>query len=435
VKTEITVREYARLTTEVVATPSLDRAQISVTAFDWLCQLSESFSKSGAALVHTEGRRWLCLDNYVGVIETPCGTCIEILPKHVEGENCARKSRQLLCSMIGEALHLPRREAGVANLELFDAPLSEWVIAQFLEKLDHLVKRGVRFDYCRVEEEQCFLRGQLDIVRQLRQPPGRQHHFHIRHDLFLADRPENRLLKSALERVCASTRRPDNWRLAHELRSLFIEVPVSKDIRADFMRWRQDRLMAHYQPIKPWCELILYRHMPWSVAGQWRGISLLFPMEKLFERYVAASLSRALLTTAKLTEQAARLFLCDHDGGRMFQLQPDLLIEDRGMRWVLDTKWKRIDSQNRTDKYSLSQADFYQLFAYGQKYLQGRGELVLIYPRRAAFQDPLPVFEFNESLRLWVLPFDLERRELIGVTHPGLPLRGASVITGMAGVA
>ena len=193
--------------------------------------------------------------------------------------------------------------------------------------------------------------------------------------------------------------------------------------------------MVHYQPIKPWCELILYRHMPWSVAGQWRGISLLFPMEKLFERYVAASLSRALLPTAKLTEQAARLFLCDHDGGRMFQLQPDLLIEDRGMRWVLDTKWKRIDSQNRTDKYSLSQADFYQLFAYGQKYLQGRGELVLIYPRRAAFHDPLPVFEFNESLRLWVLPFDLERRELIGVAHPGLPLRGASVITGMAGIA
>ena len=209
-KIAITVREYARLTTEAVATPSLDRAQISVTAFDWLCQLSELFSKSGAALVHTEGRRWLCLDNYVGVIETPCGTCIEILPKHVEGENCARKSRQLLCSMIGEALHLPRREAGVANLELFDAPLSEWVIAQFLEKLDHLVKRGVRFDYCRVEEEQRFLRGQLDIVRQLRQPPGRQHHFHIRHDLFLADRPENRLLKSALERVCASTRQPDS---------------------------------------------------------------------------------------------------------------------------------------------------------------------------------------------------------------------------------
>ncbi|MEX6738924.1 hypothetical protein AB2C69_32195, partial [Pseudomonas aeruginosa] len=32
----ITIREYARLTTEAVM-PSLDEAQISNSAFDWLC--------------------------------------------------------------------------------------------------------------------------------------------------------------------------------------------------------------------------------------------------------------------------------------------------------------------------------------------------------------------------------------------------------------
>ncbi len=75
--------------------------------------------------------------------------------------------------------------------------------------------------------------------------------------------------------------------------------------------------------------------------------------------------------------------------------------------WVLDTKWKRLDSELGSKNYGLSQADFYQLFAYGQKYLGRQGDLVLIYPKRGAFQEALPVFEFSEGLRLWVVPFDL----------------------------
>jgi len=41
----------------------------------------ERLRKAGAGLVQLEGRRWLRLDNYVGVIEAPDGTRIEILPK------------------------------------------------------------------------------------------------------------------------------------------------------------------------------------------------------------------------------------------------------------------------------------------------------------------------------------------------------------------
>lgn len=421
----ITVREYARLTTDAVE-PSLDRAQISASAFDYLCKLNGSLSKAGATLVHVEDRHWLCLDNYVGVLETPCGTRIEILPKHVETGDCILESRRLLCRMIQSAMELPTREVGTADLQLFDAPLSEWVMQKFLLALDHLVKRGVRFDYRRIEEETRFLRGQLDLVKQMRQPPGRQHHFQIRHDVFLPDRPENRLLKLALDHVCKTTQHPANWRLAHELRCLFIEVPASANIDEDFRQWRRDRLMAHYEPVKPWCELILNRQMPLAVVGDWKGISFLFPMEKLFESFVAAALRRALLPNSKLTLQAASRYLCRHDGGNIFQLKPDLLIRQGERQWVLDTKWKRLDSQSRSKNYDLSQTDFYQLFAYGQKYLNGVGDLVLIYPQRASFMQPLPVFEFSDQLRLWVLPFDLDGCRLIGTERAELPLHTAN---------
>lgn len=426
-KTSVTVREYARLTTDTVVAPSLDCAQVSSSAFEWLCNLNSSFSKSGASLVYLENRRWLKLDNYVGVMETPCGTRLEILPKHFEENDCVIRSRDLLRRMIQAALDLPARQVGQADLQLFDAPLSEWVIRQFLRALDHLLKRGIRFDYQRVEEEQVYLRGRLDVVKQTRQPPGRRHYFRICHDIFQADIPENRLLKLALDIVCKATQEPGNWRLGHELRNLLFEIPASANVSSDFQQWRDDRLLALYQDIKPWCELVLRKQMPLAVADEWQGLSLLFPMEKLFERYVEASLKQVLQRDATVRTHAASQHLCEHDGGKMFRLEPDFLISQGTKRWVLDAKWKRIDASNRRDSYDLRQSDFYQLFAYGKKYLgdENHGELVLVYPKRSAFMQSLPMFEFSKQLRLWVLPFDLERGCVDQIEQTSLPLRAA----------
>lgn len=407
----VTVREHARLTTAPVA-PTLDEAQVSPSAFDWLCALAGGFRRNGATLLQVEDRRWLKLDGHVGVIETPCGTRLEILPKHVDeaGESTVRDARSLLRRMLAAALDLPAREAGEAGLESFDHPLTEWVMQRFLLALQHVVQRGVRRDYVRVEETQRFLRGQLDVVRQLRQPPGREHLFNIRHDVFEPDRPENRLLKSALLRVCKQTQSAQNWRLAHELATLLAEVPESRDIERDFRAWRRDRLMAHYQPARPWCELVLGQQMPLALAGQTRALSLLFPMERLFERYVAAALRRRLPAGWHLTEQSTRHALCKHERRDFFRLKPDLLIEGGGRSMVLDAKWKRLDAAARDRNYGLDQGDFYQLFAYGQKYQQGRGEMALIYPKTAHFARQL-AFDFDGGLRLRVMPFDLEAKE------------------------
>jgi len=420
----VTIREYARLTTEAVGW-SLDLAQVSPSAFDWLCELSGRFNRSGASLLQIEGRRSLKWDSYVGVLETPCGTLLEILPKHHEQDDCLVKSRQLLRKLIQRALQLKPREASVASLELFDAPLSEWVMGQFLAELDLLVKRGVRFDYQRVEEEQRFLRGQLNVVAQMRQPPGRQHHFQIRHDVFLPDRSENRLLKLALEQVGKSTQDAANWRLANELRAMLAEVPTSQQVSQDFRAWSRDRLMAHYQAIKPWCELILNQQMPIAVSGEWQGMSLLFPMEKLFECYVEGWLRQQLLPTAQLTSQTRHEYLCEHDKGRMFCLKPDLLIDYSKQRWILDTKWKRVDARKPEKNYDLSQSDFYQLFAYGHKYCKETGvpKLVLIYPFWSGLTQALPAFDYGQGMSLWALPFDLENDRLLDAGAASIPLR------------
>lgn len=422
----VIVCEHASLTTEACS-PSLSLARVSPTAFDYLCQLSEGFKRSGASLLQIEGQQRLRLDGYVGVIQTPCGTTVEVLPKHMDAEapEAAPACRRLLRKLIQSFFDVPSREVGAASLETFKLPLHEWLMQRFVEELDRIVQRGVRFSYQRVEDELPFLRGQLNVVAQLRQPPGRAHHFQIRHDVFTPDRPENRLLRAALERVRKMTQQPDTWRLAQELSVRLADIPISTQIEADFKAWRNDRLVAHYQAARPWCELILRQLMPLAVHGSTQGMSLLFSMDKLFERHVAAWLRNRLDSACRIRTPAASEYLCRQGGEQMFRLEPDILVERGPQRkWVLDVKWKVLDETDRDGKYGVSQADLYQLFAYGHKYMGGAGDMALIYPMSPKFRQPLQPFSFSDELRLHVLPFDLDDDLLMGAVALGLPLRG-----------
>lgn len=419
----ITVREYAYISVAYTGCPesTIDHAYISSFAFDHLCELSASFSRHGAKVFELAGRRKLRLDQYVGVLETKCGTRIEILPKHVDiepnesnesNETVVAKERELLKKMLKVSLHLPYRDAGEANLSRFKQPIHEWIIDQFLCNFEKLIQRGLRFDYQRVQEEQKYLRGQLQHVKHMRQSPSRKHIFPIEHDIYEVDRPENRLIKTALEVVCKKTRCSKNWKLAQELRLMTGEIPKSQNIAHDFKQWQSGRLLALYTDIKPWTELILSEYMPVSAQGGWRGVSLLFPMERLFEHYVAYYLRRNLRDW-KVKTQASSQHMCTHENRQIFKLKPDIYIEKQNKKIVLDTKWKLIDQNNLFGRYGLKDSDIQQMFAYSHHYLQHDSEVILIYPyRKDKFNQPLPIFTFNSTgmkASLKVLPFNIDK--------------------------
>ncbi|EXT41162.1 mcrBC 5-methylcytosine restriction system component family protein [Acinetobacter sp. 25977_1] len=417
---DFTVREYAFLSVAYEGCPksSLAHAYIPEKAFEHLCELSSSFSKHGAKVFELAGRRKLKLDQYVGGIETPCGTRIEILPKHVElngtsDQEIILEERKLLQKMLGVSLHLPYREAGSANLNRFKQPLHEWIITQFLAAFERLVQRGLRFDYNRVQEEQKFLRGQLQYVKYMRQSPAKKHIFPIEHDVYEVNRPENRLIRTALEIICKKTKDASNWKLAQELRLMTSEIPRSQKIQQDLRQWQTGRLLALYAEIKPWTELILGEYMPVSTQGEWRGMSLLFPMEKLFEHFVAYHL-RLGLPEYQIKTQHATEHICEHETSKIFKLKPDIFIDRsqaNAKSIVMDTKWKLIDQNDRSGRYGLKDNDIQQMFAYSHYYLKHESEVILVYPYRAEkFTRPLDDFDFRhtEGAKLRVVPFNLD---------------------------
>jgi 5-methylcytosine-specific restriction enzyme subunit McrC len=397
-------------------------AEVPAGVFDWLerrcLRAAEQGEASWLRLTQRRGRRAVQVTNFVGVIRAPDGFQIEVLPKvgKVIGGG-AGEARQLLIDMLACLAGFRHIQTDSAKLAARRMPLLEVFIGEFLLAVEHVVKRGLRSDYTARQENLFALRGKLLTGPHLRQNMFRADRFFTEHDEFSVNRPENRLLHAALRRVLCVSASQTNQRLARELCFVFADVPESIQTDQDFQRVRLDRGMGYYADGLAWARLILEEESPLTGIGGNKAPSLLFPMEAVFEAFVAKHLARQLLQPHILKTQARRHHLVRHKEQNWFQLKPDLLIReaDRDLI-VLDTKWKLLDGlkANGTDKYGLAQADFYQLHAYGQSYLDGKGDVVLIYPRTDSFHQALPVFDYpkTDGLRLWVLPFCLRSRTL-----------------------
>jgi 5-methylcytosine-specific restriction enzyme subunit McrC len=316
-----------------------------------------------------------------------------------------------------------------ANLEAVSMPLFEVFVGKFLSEVDAVVKRGLRSDYVPNQGNLLTLRGKLLVSAHIRQNLIRPERFHTVHDEFSINRPENRLLHSALRRVLTQSTSRESLRLAQELCFRFADVPESEEIRTDSRKVRLDRGMAYYQPSLAWARLILEGQSPLTGIGDAEAPSMLFPMEAVFDAYVEKHIARSVAEGFNLKSQARTCHLVKHQNQDWFQLKPDLLLREGSQnRLVLDAKWKLLDGRkaNAKEKYGLSQSDFYQLYAYGHHYLGSEGDVLLIYPMTGAFKEALPPFTFPQApkMKLWVLPFDLEAASL--VTPSGYSFCGIS---------
>ncbi len=387
--------------------------------FNWLeaqCLRSDDGAPGWLKPTQLSGQRAIQVISYVGVIRAPCGFQIEVLPK--TGRNTSpEEARALLIEMLKCLAEFRHIKTANADLVAERMPLLEVFIQQFLLAVGSLVKRGLRSDYVVRQDSLFALRGRLLVTRQISQNLVRRDRFFTEHDEFSQDRAENRLVHTALRHVLTLCRSQESQRAARELSFVFADVPLSVDVALDIQRIRLDRGMGYYESALDWAKLILQGLSPISGMGKHHAPSLLFPMEAVFEAYVEKHLASQLRPDFVLKAQASSQHLVVHDDQRWFRLKPDLLVKEKQTtRLVLDTKWKLLDGakKNGREKYQLSQADFYQLYAYGHHYLDGAGDIVLIYPKTDAFTQPLPVFDFPKAtgMRLWVLPFCLKSRRL-----------------------
>ena len=349
--------------------------------------------------------------NYVGIITTKRGTVVEILPKIDLGsglDSDHETTRRLFLCMLPSWRRFRKvptlPESGIRAVQRF--PMLEVFVRRFLDSLNVLTRAGLARRYVPVEENLPYLRGRLLFREQIRENLVNQARFYVAHDELSVNRPANRLIHSALARLRPLVRNTENRRLLGSLRQLMevADVPQAANSHADWQRHQVDRSMPHYGPVMQWVGLFLFGQGLTTFSGRHRNLSLLFPMEEVFEDFVTHSFRR-FQSNYRATAQKPQKPLARIDGRDAFMMKPDISLQ-KGNRvaFILDAKWKRIDPSADPPKHGIDQADMYQLYAYGKRY--GCDAVALVYPRTQTFTSELR-YRLLDDLTLLCLPFDV----------------------------
>ena len=298
--------------------------------------------------------------------------------------------------MLDVALDLKLGAGDAARIARNAPSLLEILIRIFADQLIAQVRRGLPRSYLPCEDDLPALRGSLDVRRQFTVNAVRPDRLACRYDVLSHDTPLLQLMKTCVMRLSRHARRASTCRLLDELRILLADVSdvvpgqVAKKISLDrtVHGWRSLLTLARLLLGRDWQDTRSDREAP-------EGISLLFPMNELFEAYVAALSRRALSPwDVEVKAQAGWAFcLADWwDGneeprGRLFATKPDLMLRRNGHTLaIVDTKWKAIGRDIADRKRGIAQADIYQMMAYAQLYQSDH--LMLLYPHHAALARP-----------------------------------------------
>ena len=357
-------------------------------------------------LVSKNGR--LYVQNYVGIIETRRGTVLEILPK-VDFAKDEEERKKVFFNML-------RTWRGFKKMAQFNAShidavrrfnMLEVFVHLFLNHLVLLTQRGLARNYQPREDNLPCLRGRILFPQHIRENAVNRALFYVGYDEFTADRPANRLIHRTIQKLIGPARQARNQQLLHQLRICFADIPASTRLESDWQQHRVDRSMSHYDAVMQWVGLFLFGHGLTTFAGRHVNQTLLFPMEDVFEDFVAASFWRHQRRFS-VREQGPKKPLAHIRGNGVFYMKPDICLERDTVRFILDTKWKRVNEDGNDRKHGIHQDDMYQLFAYGKKY--GCEQVALIYPKTDAFRSPIH-YKFDENLSLSCFPFDVTKPE------------------------
>lgn len=325
--------------------------------------------------------------NFVGLISMADGTTIEILPKvfsAIDDDLDGKRTKKLLIDMLKALRNSPYKSLQTSSVDIEKMNIFEIFIRMFIDEVFFIVKRGLKCSYETVEENTTFFRGKMKFSQQIKHNHAHKERSYVEYDTFSSNRPENRLLKATLQYLYRHSSSSRNRNDIKVLLNSFAEVEASVDYKGDFAKYVPDRNMKDYTTALLWSKVFLAGKSFTSFSGSEVAQVLLFPMETLFESYIAAQFKKKLGSSQfSVSTQDKRYHLFD-EPRKKFLLKPDIMIrrkEDNTV-FIMDTKWK-ILAENKPN-YGISQADMYQMYAYQKKY--SAENVTLLYPQTDKLQ-------------------------------------------------
>lgn len=389
----VTVLERGRLVRSEFDAESADRGTPSRRVlpqrlYDRLLRSEAVREDRGEATVFLWRRNHCLVGPWVGVMQIP-GLQLEILPKtdNSEAQDSDQEVRDIRSNLMEMLLRGGLgavRARGVADLALKRGNLHDQLVDAFLQRTLFELRRGLDRGYATEEDNFATLRGRLVLSRHVALNAAQKTRFFCRHDVLTEATQISLRLKQAC-RVLVSRALPVAVVVkCQQVLTLLDNVPdlPFRHREPDPVFTRQNERFAD---IYGFACMLLEGHAPDARSGEVETFSLLFDMEQVFERYIAAFIASEVMhrfADASIYPQAKghRFSLYRDQQEAVLRMAPDLLFVHEAVgakkTLIVDTKWKRLSDEEAGRP---SRSDLYQLYAYLHRYDCQRA--YLLYPK------------------------------------------------------
>ncbi len=340
--------------------------------------------------------------NYVGLIQMKNGYQIQILPKIDFGvaEEGNNRTKEVFLKMLRSMKDFPCKVFSDAALKVDRMNLYEIFINMYLQEVRCLVKHGIRSSYVGQEDNLRFYKGKLMVNQHIKANLSHKERFYVSFEEFHPNGPENRIVKATLEKLQKLTGSAENSKEIRQLLTAFEMVDSSKNYEKDFAGVVINRNTKDYEMLMQWSKVFLMNNSFSTFTGENNSRSLLFPMETVYESYVAQQIKRIFGPEGWDVSTQDIKFHLFTEPRKQFALRPDIVLKKGNRTVIMDTKWKRLCKDVRIN-YGISQADMYQMYAYSKKYRAP--EIWLLYPMNNDVRDMKPImFDSGDGVQVHV---------------------------------
>ena len=317
--------------------------------------------------------------NFVGTIPLD-DIQIEILSKIPLVENNIEAEKIRFLEILQSIDYFKEKIFSNSKIEITDTSILEIFIHLFIEKVEKIIKKGLIYRYVDKNENFNVFKGKLDINNHIKYNFSHKEKFFMKFDEFSVDSLENITIKLTIQKLKKISVNLKNKENLNKIGHYFENVSILDGSIENLKYLTFDRMNDYYKNAIQWAKIFLNNQSS-SIFSTNNGEmpSILFPMETIFENYIANKLVNIIQEKSynqlaiKVQDNSCSIFSSISLNNvkidnNILRIRPDIVIKNKDAKeiFILDTKWKILNKLD--DKFKISTEDVYQMLAYVKTY-------------------------------------------------------------------
>ena len=317
--------------------------------------------------------------NFVGTILLD-DIQIDILPKIPLVENNIEAEKIRFLEILQNIDYFKEKIFSNSKIEIIDTSILELFIHLFIEEVEKIVKKGLIYKYVDKNENLNVFKGKLDINSHIKYNFSHKERFFMKFDEFSVNSLENIIIKLTIQKLKKVSINPKNKENLNKIGHYFENVTILENSIENLKYLTFDRMNDYYKNAIQWAKIFLNNQSS-SIFSTNNGEipSILFPMETIFENYIANKLVNIIQEKSynqlaiKVQDNSCSIFSSISLNNvkidnNILRIRPDIVIKNKDAKeiFILDTKWKILNKLD--DKFKISTEDVYQMLAYVKTY-------------------------------------------------------------------